>query len=153
MKAEKAGSNFWGYGIFYSLYGLFSLLFLFVFKFMLNSSPMNPSIIKMSHFFTALRSVWLIYIPIMIVIGLLYMLSGWLIKKKNQKGIAVGISASILNFFWFAGYVVSGILDVFPYWPGKLPPVAFLIIVLVFWTIVFCSYPFYFLLTFKRIEV
>jgi len=153
MKADKAGSNSWGYGIALSLLGLFSLLFLFVVKFMLNRSPINPSIIKMSNFYTALQSVWLVYMPIMIIVGLLYMLSGWLIKNNKQKGIAVGISASIINFFWFAGYVVSGILDVFPVYPGTLPPVAFLIVVLVFWTVIVYAYPVYFLLTFKRIEI
>jgi len=153
MKAEKAGTNSVAYGACGVVLGLFPTIFLFVFNIMVSSAKETPHIIKMGYYVTALRSVWLIYMPIMIVIGVLYILSGWLIKNKNQKGIVVGISASIFNLFWVAGYEVSLIFNVLPTFPGKFPPIEFQIIVFVIVAVIFCLYPVYFLLTFKRIEV
>jgi hypothetical protein len=153
VKSDRAGTNSLAYGACGVVLGLFSSIFLFVFNIMVSSAKETPHIIKMGYYVTALRSVWIIYMPIMVVIGVLYILSGWLLKNKKQKGIAVGIIASILNLFWFAGYAVSVIFKVLPTFPGKLPPIEFQIIVLVIGTVVFCLYPIYFLLTFKRIEI
>jgi len=62
----------------------------------------------------------------MIIIGLLYILSGYMIKKGNKIGISFGVVSAIFNLVWFAGYALSIYSVVLPSFPHKFHPSLFL---------------------------
>lgn len=141
------------YGLVGCCFGLFALLLSYAAQKMIgNFESTGDQIIKMKSYFSALQNVWLIYMPLMIIIGFVYAFSGWLIQKEKKEGILIGIFASVLNLLWFAGYAISLYTNVMPVFPHKIEP-AVQIVVIAMAGIFICLYPLYFLITFKRIEL
>ncbi len=153
MKAKSSGLISIIYGFLGCGGGVFSLLAIYLGQKMIgNFKSTGDQILKMNIYFTALHDVWFIYMPLMIIVGVIYVLSGWLIKKGKKEGISVGIFAAILNLLWFAGYAMSVNTNVMPVFPHKLQPPE-QIFAFVITGIFMCLYPLYFLFSFKRIEL
>ena len=117
-----------------------------------NFKATGDRISKMINYFAALQDVWLIYMPLMIIIGLIYVSSGLLLKKEKKEGISVGIFAAILNLLWFVGYAISLNINVMPVFPQKLEPASEIFVIAIA-GIFICLYPLYFLFTFMKIEL
>ena len=131
--------------------GIFSLGSLALAMHTLSSFPKDQHVDKISLYLTALQNVWLLYMPIVFIIGLLYILSGFLIKKGRRMGIFFGVISALLNILWFAGYSVSLHTTVLPAMPHKFHP--FVIAgALIFSGIILCLYPLYYLITYNNIE-
>lgn len=153
MKAKSAGLISLIYGFLGCGLGIFSLFTLYMGQKMLNNfKSTGEQFLKMKFYFNALHDSWLIYMPLIIIIGLIYILAGWLIKKGKKEGISVGIFAGILNLLWFAGYAISILDNVMPAFPRKLQPIEEIFAIAIA-GIFMCLFPLYFLLTFKRIEL
>jgi len=90
--------------------------------------------------------------PVMIIIGLLYILSGFLIKKGSKAGISIGVVSAIVNVIWFAGYANSVYTAVQPVFPHKFHPSLFLGALLMS-GIIICLYPIYYLISFRKIDI
>jgi len=108
MKAKSSGVISIIYGFLGCGFGVFALLTIYAGQKMINNfKATGDRISKMINYFAALQNVWLVYMPLMIIIGLIYVSSGLLLKKEKKEGISVGIFAAILNLIWFAGYAIS----------------------------------------------
>jgi hypothetical protein len=152
MKAKNAGLVTMVYGAVGCGFGLFALLITYVENKMIVNFKSTDQLEKMKIYFHALQNVWLIFMPLMILIGLIYLLSGYYLKKQRKEGISVGIVATILNILWFIGYVMSLITNVMPVFPHRIDP-AVEISIFSLVGIITCLYPIYFLFIFKRIEL
>lgn len=152
MKAKSSGLISIIYGFVGCGFGVFALLMIFMGQKMIRNFESTDQIDKMRIYFAALQQVWLIYMPLMIIIGLIYVLSGVLLKEDKKGGISAGIFAGILNLLWFAGYAISVNNNVMPVFPHKLEP-ALQIFAISIAGIFICLYPLYFLFTFKRIQL
>jgi hypothetical protein len=153
MKAKSSGLISLIYGFLGCGVGAFSLLMIYVGQKMLGDfKSTGDQILRMRIYFTALHDTWLTYMPLMIIIGFIYVLSGWLLKKEKKEGISVGILAAILNLLWFVGYAVSLNTNVLPIFPRNLRPAEQTFAIAIA-GIFMCLYPLYFLFTFKRIKL
>ena len=152
MKANDAGNISLVYGLLGAVFGILSLGGLLIGTNMLSTFPREPQVEKMKLYFTALQSVLFIYMPVMIIIGLLYILSGFLIKKGKKEGISFGVVSAILNIIWFVGYAISVYTVVLPAFPHKFHPSLFLGAMIIT-GIIICLYPTYYLISFKKIDI
>ncbi len=152
MKAKSIGLFSIVYGVIGCGFGLFALLITYAVQKMIVNFKPTEQVEKMKIYIKALQDVWLIYMPAMILIGLIYLFSGYLLNKHRKQGISVGMVAAIFNILWSAGYTMNIISNVIPVSSHPLKP-AVQIFVTAIVGIVTCLYPLYFLLTFKNIEL
>ncbi len=152
MKANDAGNISLVYGLLGAVFGISALGVLPIGINMLSTFPREPQVEKMKLYFTTLQSVWLLYMPMMIIICLLYILSGFLIKKGKKAGISFGVVSAILNLIWFVGYAISVYAVVLPIFPHKFH-LSLFIGALIISGIFICLYPTYYLISFKKIDI
>ena len=99
------------FGGFYIFIGAFSLLMI---KFIMpNFAPTSEEIFSKTY--EILGNIWIIYMPLLIIIGICYLVFGFLNHKIKTSRFQINLLLSILSLFWVVAYMISNLryLDIF----------------------------------------
>lgn len=97
-------------GAFYSIFGFFALLMMKLQDLTISSFDDSPDdlFIKSKE---ALDEVWIIFMPLMILLGISYILFGILFKKIKSDKYMINLILSILSLIWVVAYGYSILFD------------------------------------------
>ncbi len=129
------------YGLIATGFGTILILTSFILRVFFNAHhfPPHPKM-NFKLYFVALHEVWMIYMPLMVLIGLLYLLSGQGLSHNRKFGKVLLLTSSLLNIGWFLFYINASRITVLPLVKNAFPSgiITFSFILTAFVT---CGYP------------
>lgn len=93
-------------------FGLFFMIIVFMQKWMISGMPSsaNPEfqarLMEQRLYMETLHAIWLIFIPFLVVLGLLFAFSGYQLYKDREIGKRIAYGSSLSTVLWFALYAV-----------------------------------------------
>jgi surface polysaccharide O-acyltransferase-like enzyme len=92
----------------YAIFGSFSLLIILIQRLMISSfDPITDNSFMTSH--NTLFKIWIIHMPLMVFIGLCYLIFGLLIKRIKSSKFQINLFLSIFSFVWVVTYLIRSI--------------------------------------------
>ena len=95
-------------GGFYTIFGTFSYLMIRLQAFMLSRFEPPPDE-SFTNIMNTLHDIWGVYMPLMILLGVGYLLFGLFFNKIGAKKFQVNLALSILSLIWVIAYVITNI--------------------------------------------
>ena len=142
------------YGVLGVIWGTMILAVMQVQQSFLEHFPWPPEVnqvIDMPALISALHSFWSYLMPFVVVIAIIYIVSGILGLSDKPQAIAFGLLAAVFNIIWFVAFVIILQVELIPaintgdFFPEKLFQV-FVFFGLVFDAVFYCSYPVFLLI-------
>jgi len=156
MKTIGIISTVYGsFGILMNLIGLIAISFQRIVIKAIPFSELKDAPFDIKEFITSIHSVGFIFIPLAIIIGIMFLISG--IKMINDKPDAVTLTrfSSIFDIIWYISYIIVIYLTLVPVF-SELPPIGerviSMVIVLsgIIGTIFSCGYPVFLLIYLRK---
>ncbi|MCT4636844.1 MAG: hypothetical protein N4A72_03960 [Bacteroidales bacterium] len=95
----------------YALFGLFALAIVTMQSLMLSGS-MSDIDESFTNSLSAMHSIFKIYMPLLILLGIGYLIFGIFYNRIKSKRYQINLLLSIMCIAWIAGYIVNNVLNV-----------------------------------------
>ncbi len=101
-------------GGFYAVFGVFALLMVKMQTMMISKFEPKPDE-NFTNTLNVLHEIWIIYMPLMILMGISYIVFGLSFQKIKTKKLQINLVLSVLSLIWVIAYAISCIkyMDVF----------------------------------------
>ena len=101
-------------GGFYAVFGAFAILMVKLQTIMLSNFESSPDE-SFTNTLKVLHEIWIVYMPLLIILGLGYLAFGFLFNKIKTNKYRINLLLSILCLIWVIAYAISCIryMDVF----------------------------------------
>jgi hypothetical protein len=137
------------YGVLGVIWGTLLLAVMQVQKAVFENFPWPTELdqfIDMPALISALHSFWSYIIPFVVVIAIIYMVSGILGLSDRPQATTFGLLAAVFNIIWYVAYVILLQIELIPalttseFFPEKLFQVLFFLGILIN-AVFYCGYP------------
>ena len=93
-------------GGFYAVFGVFALLMVKMQTMMISNFDPKPDE-SFTNTLNVLHEIWIVYMPLMILIGISYIVFGLSFQKIKSKKLQINLVLSILSLIWVIAYAIS----------------------------------------------
>jgi hypothetical protein len=143
------------YGGCTAVFGLFFLVIIFLQKLMFSAMPSSVNFMNQRLYMETLHNIWLIFMPLLIFLGLLFLFSGYHLYKSRLVGKRLTQSASIAVILWFAFYafileVKAGAMMENTFILNNIVYVPFMVFSYLMSFVMICGYPVFLLFYLSR---
>jgi hypothetical protein len=104
-------------GGFYTVFGAFALLMVKIQKIMISNFDQQADK-RFSNTLNVLHEIWIVYMPLMILIGVCYLIFGLLFKKIKTNKYQINLVLSIFSMTWVITYAISCIKYFYTFFAG-----------------------------------
>jgi len=93
-------------GGFYMVFGLLDLCMIIFQKMMISDIGQFPGM-KFTNMLSLIHGIWIIYMPLMILLGIAYLIFGLLFHQISSHKFQINLVLSALSLIWVLAYVIS----------------------------------------------
>ena len=138
-----------------AVFSLFFIAIIFLQKLMFSTMPSSVNFVNQRLYLETLHNIWLIFMPLLIFLGLLFLFSGYHLYKARLVGKRLTQGASIAVILWFAFYaliveVKAGAMMENTFFLNDILYVPFMVFSYLMSFVMICGYPVFLLFYLSR---
>ena len=143
------------YGGCTAVFGLFFLVIIFLQKLMFSAMPSTVNMMDQRLYMETLHNIWLVFMPLLIFLSLLFLFSGYHLYKARLVGKRLTQGASIAVILWFAFYalileVKAGAMMENTFFLNNILYIPFMVFSYLMSFVMICGYPVFLLFYLSR---
>jgi hypothetical protein len=140
-----------------AVFGLFFIAIIFLQKLMFSTMPSSVNFVNQRLYMETLHNIWLVFMPMLIVLGFLFVLSGYCLYNARDVGKRLAQGSSIAVILWFAFYalileVKAGAMMENTFFLNNFLYVPFVVFSYLMSFVMLCGYPVFLLFYLPRIS-